>query len=441
MKNKKVWLLGAVGTLVAIFIGVGFYINNNKEDDYSVAYINGTVIEPRVVQFGDSLDDRPMILVNNVDIARMTEKQKRSFIESELENIKSRQVTATYDNQQLNTTLGALGTELEEDIDTVMAILIELQNVTREKQKTMRLRAPLIKEYELTYTYSEEKVEEWITFIANQLNVPKVEPTLIKSGEQFRVSEGKTGLSVATDQLSEQLHSELADLTKSAFHVEVDVDYVTPTVSQSLLESVNTVVSSASSKFPLADVERTRNVQLAAEQVNGTLLMPGDEFSFATKVEPVTVAGGYEIANVFMDGELSQGVGGGICQVSSTMYIAQLRSGILPTRRRAHSLPVNYVDRGLDATYATDLIDYRYVNTLDYPIYISAYTDGNELIIEFWSNSEALNGLSYEPRVAKIEDTDQSETWSTYLRTYNGSGDLVTEKFIDNSTYRRPKSR
>jgi vancomycin resistance protein YoaR len=91
--------------------------------------------------------------------------------------------------------------------------------------------------------------------------------------------------------------------------------------------------------------------------------MPGDEFSYENAVGPVIQSNGYTYAPVISGGKLIQGIGGGVCQVSSTLYNTMLNSGILPTERRNHSKPVSYVPRGLDATLASGSIDYKFINT------------------------------------------------------------------------------
>ena len=436
-KGKKVWLWTAMSFVIIFSLGSGFwYLNREKEVEIDVDL--NEIEFARSIQFGDSLGNAPIILVNGTNVSTMTALQQRQMINNELEAVKLQEVTAMYDDVALRTTLGDLGLHFEKDVDVILSELSELNARKEEEQTAMRLRMPLIGEYELSYIYDSSKVDEWIMALESQINVSVIEPVLTRLGGGFNVTPGRTGISMQTVQLTEAVHKELTDLRKETFNIEIEVEYIQPNASQSALESVNARISSATSTFPLSDIERTHNVKLATQKVDGILLMPGQEFSFAAAVEPVTFAGGYKAATIFIDGESSEGVGGGICQISSTLYWAQLRAGILPTQRRGHSLPVGYVPLGLDATYATGGIDYRFANTLDYPIYIHAYTEGNVLNIELWSNNQALNGLTFEPRVAQVDNNEQSQTWATYLRTYKEGG-LVSENFLHNSTYRHPR--
>ena len=160
--------------------------------------------------------------------------------------------------------------------------------------------------------------------------------------------------------------------------------------------------------------------------------MPGDEFSYTDKVSPVIYSNGYVDATIFVNAQPVNGVGGGICQVSSTLYNTVLLAGIMPTERRNHSLQVGYVPVGLDATMAENAIHFKFVNTLDYPIYINAYTSGGTLTIEFWSNEDALDGVTYKPQVKQVGQNK----YQTYLLGYDTNGSLVYNEYIDTSTYK-----
>ena len=159
--------------------------------------------------------------------------------------------------------------------------------------------------------------------------------------------------------------------------------------------------------------------------------MPGEEFSYENLVGPISKENGYTYAPVISNGELVQGIGGGVCQVSSTIYNAQLKAGILPTERRNHSKSVNYVPRGLDATLATGSIDYKFKNTYDYPLVINAYTSGGKIYIEFWSNKNSTNGITYE-----AISYANGKVANTYLYGYDLNKNRVYEKHIDTSVYR-----
>lgn len=124
-------------------------------------------------------------------------------------------------------------------------------------------------------------------------------------------------------------------------------------------------------------ISRATNVTLAASRINGTSLTPGASFSFSNTVLPRTAENGYVIANVFLNKKVAKGMGGGICQVSSTLYAALLNAGIPATERYPHSLPVSYMPAGMDATISGNSKDLKFTNTLNDTVQIIASADNS----------------------------------------------------------------
>lgn len=126
---------------------------------------------------------------------------------------------------------------------------------------------------------------------------------------------------------------------------------------------------------------RAVNVQKAAERINGTVLQPGESFSFNKTVLPRTRANGYVMGPVFSGGREVQGIGGGICQVSSNLYVAMVLAGIPATEHYHHSLPVDYVPQGLDATISGNSKDLKFANPYSCAIRITATAQDGVLTV------------------------------------------------------------
>ncbi len=139
-------------------------------------------------------------------------------------------------------------------------------------------------------------------------------------------------------------------------------------------------LASYSTTYDVAE-NRAVNVELAASRINGTILQPGDTFSYSKAVGTRTLENGYVIAPSFASGKVVSSVGGGICQVSSTLYVTMLLSGIPATQHYLHSLPVAYVPRGLDAAIVENYKDLKFKNSFDYPIAINAAAKDGTLTV------------------------------------------------------------
>lgn len=130
-----------------------------------------------------------------------------------------------------------------------------------------------------------------------------------------------------------------------------------------------------------ANNNRAVNVELAAQRINGVVVQPGVGFSFSQTILPRTAANGYLPAPIYVSGKTGTGTGGGVCQVSSTLYAAMVYAGLPATERHAHSLPVDYLPAGLDATIAGNYLDLKFTNVYSQPLVIYASAQGGTLTV------------------------------------------------------------
>ena len=130
-----------------------------------------------------------------------------------------------------------------------------------------------------------------------------------------------------------------------------------------------------------ATVPRAVNVELAAARINGVVVQPGKSFSFSSTILPRTSANGYVVAPIYISGTVGTGTGGGVCQVSSTLYAAMLHAGLPATERYPHSLPVIYLPDGYDAAIAGTSKDLKFTNTFSQPLLIQASASGGTLTV------------------------------------------------------------
>ncbi|MCL2035672.1 MAG: VanW family protein [Oscillospiraceae bacterium] len=154
----------------------------------------------------------------------------------------------------------------------------------------------------------------------------------------------------------------------------------------------------------LSDIpNRTGNIVLACGMINKTVLMPGDIFSFNQIVGNRTEARGFKAAPTFVNGRVEDSVGGGICQVSSTLYYACLLSNLEIVYRAAHSMCPDYIESpGLDATVSWGSLDYKFKNNTDNPIKIFARVEDNEVYVEISGTKADNNTVVIESEILSI---------------------------------------
>lgn len=179
---------------------------------------------------------------------------------------------------------------------------------------------------------------------------------------------------------------------------------------------------------------RKDNVALACRKIDGTVLYPEDEFSFNDIVGARTVENGFKSAYIIKDGEFVEGIGGGVCQVSSTLYNCALLADLTITCVRAHSLPVSYVAPSFDAMVST-ASDLRFVNTLSSPVTIKMFADGKYLKAEMYGiesctirrRSQTIETLPFE---VEYRDDATLKLGEEVIDTYGKAG-LRSQGFLE----------
>lgn len=217
------------------------------------------------------------------------------------------------------------------------------------------------------------------------------------------------------------------------------------------------VIGQYSSKYNAALVNRSANVELAARNINGKVLMPGEVFSYNETVGPRTAERGFKVASVYEANRVADGLGGGICQTCSTLYPAVLYADLEVVERRNHSLEVSYVPLGMDATVAWNSLDFKFKNSTSYPIKIQCSYGGGNVSVSLLGTKEnksksvkvITERVSYTPfttgevpddtlkpgeRVSESNGFNGS-TVNTY-KVYYENGVEVKREYIGKSVYR-----
>lgn len=440
-KGKMVGIFGTVVSALAVAAGVNFFLTGQEPVEELPAPLADFDVE--LSQPFVSLQQQPALLMGSVDVWNLDREGRAALIASKLEQQRETVFTAAYGNATVETNLGALGLDLREDLNVILDRLESMEEGFAQ-MTTSQLRLPL--SYELAFDTSAAAIAEWAEQLAWQFSVPATEPGLSMARRgNFRVTSGQEGSRIDTAQLIADTLS--ATSTGNIRTVEMSSYAVSPRFSEASLQNIDTPIARFSSQFETG-IGRARNVELGAEIINGHVIMPGEVFDYNSVfpagtwtehgwISGITAENGFVYGTIFLNGRAAQGLGGGLCQVSSTLYGAILRLGIVPTQSLAHSNRVHYVPGGLDACMWTEPghpCNLIFTNTLDVPIYLTATANNGNLVVEFWSEADALGAYTFEPRSAMIERNSMHEIWNSWLRTYR-NGSFVSEQFLRHDVY------
>lgn len=155
---------------------------------------------------------------------------------------------------------------------------------------------------------------------------------------------------------------------------------------------------------------RNKNIELGIERINGTVVAPGAEFSFTKTLGEVTEEAGFKKEKMFLNGEVTKGVGGGLCQISSTLFQSVLRAGLPVTERHNHSYSVSYYDVGLDATYADPGPDLKFKNDTGYPVTVKGTALDHLVTLELYGVSDGRVASTSEAEILRVVDFPPTKT-------------------------------
>lgn len=252
--------------------------------------------------------------------------------------------------------------------------------------------------YKIEYKVDENLVRSVLENQCASFDVSESEGLLTRENGQFIIHEGQTGSTLDVEESIASLSDFFENVwtgENSAFQLAVKTK--NPEGSYEMLTLVKDVLGAYHTTFKSSSADRCANVANGARLINGSLLFPGEEFSFYNHVKPFSLDNGYKVGAAYAGGKVVDSIGGGICQVSSTLYNAVLYSELEIVERKNHAMIVNYVDPARDATIAESSgIDFRFKNNTNAPIYIEAYTVDRELYINIFGQETRPAGRTVE---------------------------------------------
>ncbi len=233
----------------------------------------------------------------------------------------------------------------------------------------------------------QHRLQQALKEIAAQIDCGPVDAQVrVTDDGQVEKVPGKVGITLQIDESQTLLQQALSDPWRRS--VELAVLAQPPNISTEDLQNIEVVLSSYSTPFNPARVDRTHNLRLAIARVNNTVLLPGEEFSLNKTVGPRLAEAGYRAAPIFRENEVVPETGGGVCQVATTVYNAALLANMEMIERHHHSRPVVYCPPGRDATVYYGQLDMRFKNSLSHPVLILGGVEKNRLWVKFLGKAE-----------------------------------------------------
>ena len=267
------------------------------------------------------------------------------------------------------------------------------------KSKDLNLSTDLDKTVENAYNLNRKSA-----FFGNlsKTDVDVKDATLDISGEKVKVIPDSDGLKMDISKSMENFDNQTK---KGNYKNELVVKATPAKVKKEQLANIDTNLGTYSTTFKTSQINRSINIKLATDNISNVLLMPGETFSFNKHTGKRSKENGYKSAPVIMEGEMEEDYGGGVCQVSSTLYNSVLYAGLEIVNVKNHTIPSSYVPKGRDATVADSGIDFLFKNNLKHPVYIKNYVSGNQIVCNIYGSAEDKQNITISTKLDGVSQT------------------------------------
>ena len=328
-------------------------------------------------------------IINGYNLSGMS-KAEASVILNKKFKEKADDFQLTINHEDKSWSFGKQDFEVNSDIHTIL----EASNLKEPFFNDSESRTTLISQFEkvggsinVAFNYMFVGLDEKIEEIIKDVEIEPIDSKITFNPDNkkpFEISESENGLRV--DRTA--LYQDINDQFVASNNVNVELKFIeeVPTITKEYNESLTQKIASFSTNVADSTGNRKHNVKLALEKFNGYILEPNQQISFNEVTGEHSLENGYKPATIIYNGEFTEGVGGGVCQASTTLYNALLLSGVEIDEVHKHTLPVYYVPFALDAMVSEYTSDLKFTNTTEYPMYIHTFSDANSVTVEIYSH-------------------------------------------------------
>lgn len=408
-RKTRLFILISLFVLIIIFIGYEVYKYSNIIKEYDGKIMNG-------------------IYLNDMNLSKVNIEDIDSYITEEQEKIESGSLIVTNLNDDYKFTYEEVGIKV--NIDGVTESIKAYNENLNFFDKVLMLNSKKKnKTFYIEGYFDEESINSFMNLLEKRINTRPTDDGIVeKENHEIIYSEGSKGFTLDVSKTKAILEAELKTLKEETI-ITAEGDIEDNTITKENLSVINKKIATYTTYFANSG-NRGHNIVLAASKLNGTILNSGDTFSYLKVVGPYGASNGYLPAPIYFKGQSAIANGGGVCQLASTLYMAQLYAGLQTVYRTNHSFAPTYVPQGLDATVYSTTTDYKFKNQYDYPIYIQAYAEGDNLTVSLWSSDKTMGNKSYEPYSYK-----KNSGWVAYLKEYE-NGTFIKETYLGISYYK-----
>lgn len=369
------------------------------------------------------------IYIEDIDVGGMTREEAQAAVNQYVSKLSARSVEVKIGQKTVTATLSELGYACD-----AAPVLDEAMKQGREgnlftNYATLRKLSQEPAVYNLEFTYSDKKVKKFISKKCGKKCVSAKNSKIKMKNGALYYTEAREGTAIDTDQTTANLMQALKEQEEAeVVVVEAVVTTEEPAVTKEQASRCKDKLGSFSTTFNAGNVSRSANVANAARLINGSVVYPGETFSVHDVISPLTEDNGYHAAPSYSNGQVVDSIGGGVCQVSTTLYNAVLRAELEVVERSPHSMVVSYVEPSMDAAIAGDYKDFKFRNNTQVPLYIEGGTYSGTIYFNIYGEENRASGRSVTFSSEITETIQPGKDKITYDKTKPASYMQVTQE-------------
>lgn len=321
------------------------------------------------------------IRIDEFNIGEMTKKDALDYIKKEkTKEINEKSIGLKYKDNTYNISLNDIGYtyNYEEVIDK--AYDLGRKGTIFQRYKKIKNLEKSGEKISLESNYNISKIKDIVSDLSDELYIADNDAEFNFNNGNIIIKDEIIGQEVDKESLQKSIEENVENLED----INIPVDKIEPKYTKDYYSRINGIISTYSTDFKNSSPGRKKNIELSADEFNGVLLHTGETLSFNNTIGPIEKQTGYEEAPVIIDGEFTPGIGGGVCQTSTTLYNAALLANLTIVERHPHSILPDYIEKGKDAAIAGDYLDLKFKNDYDYPIYITSKVAEDKVYFYIW---------------------------------------------------------
>ena len=347
------------------------------------------------------------IYAGDIDLSGMSATQATIALKAYVESLQNVEITLVAGgNHTVTVTAGELGVKWANTDLVREAIEVGTHGNVIERYKILKDLEYENLVYPIELDFDIQTINNILTDQCVEYDQKAVNVSLKLENGEFQIIEGREGYALDVETSIDLIYDYLTgEWDHHPCTITLDVTVEEPKGSVEELAQVTDVLGTFTTSYGISSGGRGANVENACRLINGVTLYPGEEFSTYEMIAPFTEANGYYMAGSYVNGKVVDSLGGGVCQVSTTLYNTVLLSELEVTERHNHSMIVTYVEPAADAAIAEEVgKDFRFVNNLEYPIYIEGYTQNGKVTFTIYGKETRDPGhkVRYESEVLEV---------------------------------------